>query len=118
MSTEEFRRQQLLTDVNKLTFSVLQEIKKGEERLIEKVLSDLLKFPPKRRHLKKVKKEQPKTVLALVVSFSKISNGTNAKNMIGKNPISVQANANNNPPNNAKNRFLIRFTNIMIFLLI
>jgi hypothetical protein len=57
MSTEENRRQQLLTDVNKLTFSVLQEIKKGEERLIEKVLSDLLKFPPKERHLKKVKKE-------------------------------------------------------------
>ena len=53
---EQIRRQQLLNNVNNLTFSVLKQIKNSEKDLLEKILKDLLKTNPIGKHYKKVKK--------------------------------------------------------------
>ena len=68
--------------------------------------------------IKKDKKEYQNICFPLADSSSNTSKGINAINNTGKNPISGQENANNKPLNSAKNKFLIRVTNIIIFLLI
>ena len=66
--------------------------------------------------MKKDRKEYKKTVLRFFASSSKTSNGTKAKNTIGKNPISGQANASNKPDERAKtNLFIIDYKYYHIF---
>ncbi len=66
--------------------------------------------------MKKDRKEYKKIVLVLFTSSSKTSNGTKAKNTIGKNPISGQANASNKPDASAKtNLFIIDYKYYHIF---
>ena len=66
--------------------------------------------------MKKDRKEYKKIVLVLFASSSKTSNGTKAKNTIGKNPISGQANASNKPDASAKtNLFIIDYKYYHIF---
>lgn len=54
MKSEDEKKQELLQNVNKLTFSVMQQIKDAEDRLINKILKNLLKVDVEKKHLKKV----------------------------------------------------------------